>query len=183
MLKSKSDVAKKTLQQEQGDTLPQLAAGPERFERELVAFFVETANALGIPRSVASIYGTVFASAAPLGFREIEERLDFSKGSISQGVRVLREMGALRTIAVPGGRREFFVPEESLRELVGQYLENRLRGQLIMASKRLAVIARLVPSDATEAQVLRRRLKYLRGWSSKARALLPVAKTFLNLGK
>lgn len=65
------------------------------FERAMVDFFVDAADLLGVPRSVAAIYGIVFASAVPLSFADIEARLDISKGSVSQGLRVLREVGAV----------------------------------------------------------------------------------------
>ena len=55
------------------------------FERELVGFFVDAADVLGVPKSVAAIYGVCFASAQPLSFGDIVARLDMSQGSISQG--------------------------------------------------------------------------------------------------
>ena len=61
-----------------------------------MAFFLEAADILGVPKSVAAIYGICFASPQPLGFSEIQARLDISAGSISQGLRVLREIGALK---------------------------------------------------------------------------------------
>lgn len=72
------------------------------FERQVVDFFVSAADLLGVPKSVASIYGIVFASPVPLSFAEIEARLDISKGSVSQGLRVLREVGAIKP--ADGGR-------------------------------------------------------------------------------
>ena len=79
-------------------------AGGERpaaaveFEGGVVAFFTEAAGLLGVPKSVAAIYGLTFASPEPLTFAQIEERLDLSKGSVSQGLRVLREIGALKVV-------------------------------------------------------------------------------------
>lgn len=66
------------------------------FEESLVAFFLEAAVILGVPKSLAAIYGVIFASPEPLSFSEVQERLDISAGSISQGLRVLHEVGALR---------------------------------------------------------------------------------------
>ena len=57
------------------------------FEVAVVDFFVGAAHLLGVPKSVAAIYGIVFASAAPLSFADIAARLDLSQGSISQGLR------------------------------------------------------------------------------------------------
>lgn len=67
----------------------------------MVSFFIDAADMLGVPKSVAAIYGICFASPEPLSFSDINERLDISSGSISQGLRVLREVGALK-VAEPG---------------------------------------------------------------------------------
>lgn len=67
----------------------------------IVAYFVDAAALLGVPKSVAAIYGTCFASSEPLSFSEIQERLDLSAGSISQGLKLLREMGALKIVDHP----------------------------------------------------------------------------------
>lgn len=66
------------------------------FEEAVVSYFVEGAEVLGVPKSVAAIYGICFASPEPLSFSEINGRLEISSGSISQGLRVLREVGALK---------------------------------------------------------------------------------------
>lgn len=71
-------------------------------EEALVGFFIDVADLLGVPKSVAAIYAVCFASAEPLSFSEINERLELSAGSISQGLRVLRETGALKVAAGNG---------------------------------------------------------------------------------
>lgn len=157
-------------------------AGVVAFEAALVDFFVDAANLLGVPKSVAAIYGIVFASAAPLSFAEIESRLDISKGSISQGLRVLREVGALKEVSSKTDRAELFTPDVELRKLIQRFLEQRLQKQLESGKSRLSGLQRSVPElKAADAETLRKRLKYLQAWHDKARALLPVAKTFLKL--
>ena len=49
------------------------------FETEVVGFFVDAADLLGVPKSVAAIYGIIFASPQPISFASIEARLDISK--------------------------------------------------------------------------------------------------------
>ena len=81
------------------------------FARALVELFGDAATVLGIPWSIAAIYAVIFASPRPLSFADIEERLQISKGSVSQGLRVLREFGAVQIVndggqkANGGGRR------------------------------------------------------------------------------
>jgi len=151
------------------------------FEKAMVAFFVDAADLLGVPKSVAAIYGIVFASPGPLSFADIEARLDISKGSVSQGLRVLKEVGALKEVSTKEDRAELFTPDLEMRKLIGRFLENRLQKQLTAGSSRLEAIAKSVPGRNGQAAELRERLRSLQAWHSKARKLLPVARTFLKL--
>lgn len=152
------------------------------FEVAMVGFFVDAADLLGVPKSVAAIYGIVFASPEALSFAEIESRLDISKGSISQGLRVLREVGAVKEVSVKTERAERFTPDVELRKLITRFLEQRLQRQLDAGKNRLTGLSRSLPDlKAAETETLRKRLKYLQAWHDKARALMPIAKTFLKL--
>lgn len=68
----------------------------ESFERECVDFFADVVGVLGVPRSMGQIYGLLFASPRPLSFTDITEKLDISRGSASQGLKALRDLGAIR---------------------------------------------------------------------------------------
>jgi len=146
-------------------------------------FFLEFAEVLAVPKSVAAIYGICFASPSPLSFSEVRERLDISAGSISQGLRVLREVGALKVVTNPPDHRECFTPDLEMRKLIAHYLEERLEKQLKSGRGRLEAIAKSVPvGNNGSTKVLKARLKSLQGWHRKARALLPIARTVLKLG-
>jgi len=162
-----------------------LAAGraPEvvAFDEQVVDFFVSAADELGVPKSVAAIYGIVFASPLPLSFADIEQRLKISKGSISQGLRVLREMGALKEVSTSAHRAELFTPDLELRRLVARFLENRLEKQLSAGSHKLAALSRGVPGNSGEAAELKKRIRSLSDWHTKATALLPLVRTVLKI--
>lgn len=151
------------------------------FDAQIVEFFVDTAEMLGVPKSVAAIYGIVFASPLPLSFADIEQRLDISKGSISQGLRVLREVGALKEVSSAADRAELFMPDLELRKLVARFLENRLEKQLHTGSTRLAALGKNVPGSGAEAAELKRRLKSVSDWHSKARGVLPLVRAVLKV--
>lgn len=153
------------------------------FEGQVVEFFTNAADLLGVPKSVAAIYGIVFASPEPVSFAEIAARLDISKGSISQGLRVLREVGALKEVSSETDKTELFEPDLEMRKLVGRFLENRVQNQLEAGNSRLAALKKSVAQRRDDdSEVLKKRLKSLTDWHSKARALMPLAKTFLKLG-
>ena len=153
------------------------------FEESVVAFFLDAATMLGVPKSVAAIYGICFASPTPVGYSEVRERLDISAGSISQGLRVLREIGALKVVVTPPDHRECYTPDLEMRKLIAHYLEERLEKQLKSGRGRLEAIVKSVPTGNNgSTKILKTRLKSLQTWHSKARALLPIARTVLKLG-
>jgi HTH-type transcriptional regulator, glycine betaine synthesis regulator len=175
------------------------AAEVVAFEETVVSFFLDAADLLGVPKSVAAIYGICFASPRPLSFVDINDRLEISQGSISQGVRVLRDMGALRVVLpaeFAGGsaqwaepellrdarRKEFYTPDLELRKLAERWIAQRLEKQLKSGRNRLQAMKEAIPPDQNgSAKELKARLKYLESWHVQSRALVPVIKTFLKL--
>ena len=152
------------------------------FEREVVAFFLDAADILGVPKSVAAIYGLCFATPQPLCFGDLNARLEISAGSISQGVRILREVGALKVVGAHD-RREFLVPDLELRKLALRYVEERVTKQLDAGKTRLQAMKSALPSDQIgQSKELKARLKYLQSWHDKSRAVVPLLKGFLNVG-
>ena len=151
------------------------------YEEEMIRFFVDAADLLGVPKSLAAVYGIVFATPEPLSFSEIAARLNFSNGSVSQALRVLKEMGAIRRAedglqtaegglrtTEDGGRRSEgggrtsdgggrasararFVRDVELRKLVGRFIEQRLEKQLDAGSTRLDALKRSVPAGDKHA--------------------------------
>jgi len=152
------------------------------FDEAVVGFFYDAANMLGVPKSLAAIYGICFSSPEPLGFVEIEARLDLSAGSISQGLKLLREVGALKAVRLERDRREVFTPDLEMRKLIEHWLAERLQRQLKFGRGRLQAMGRAVPGGRSEsAKALRERLKYLQNWHDKASSLLPFIRTVLRL--
>ncbi len=131
---------------------------------------------------MAAIYGICFASPVPLSFAEIEQKLDLSKGSISQGLRLLRGVGALNEVSAPTDRVERFEPDIELRKLILHYLEQRVERQLEGGKQRIRVIKAAIPrTEPDAAKRLAARVDTLEGWHSKSRSLLPVMKAALRI--
>jgi len=72
------------------------ASGLLPVEVEVIQLFVQFSRTVGQPRSIAEIYGLLFVSHQPLTLDDLVERLRLSKGSASQGLKYLRELGAVR---------------------------------------------------------------------------------------
>ncbi len=152
------------------------------FEAEITAFFTEAADLLGVPRSIAAIYGVVFASPVPVSFADIVARSGVSKGSVSQGLRTLREIGALKEVSAPADKAELFEPDLEMRKLIARYIENRLDRQMKGGRDRLAHLDESLKALPTaERRQLALRVERLQSWHSRTRKLLPVIRTFLKL--
>lgn len=151
------------------------------FETQVVDFFVSLSELLGTPKSVAAIYGIIFASPEPLSFAHIEERLNISKGSVSQGLRMLRDVGAVQEVSGPHDKAELFEPDTELRRMIERFLDTRVKSELQDGAKRLTNLKVAAARLTGDTKVLQQRVKKLQTWHDRARALLPFARTFLKL--
>jgi DNA-binding transcriptional regulator GbsR (MarR family) len=152
------------------------------FEQAMVELFVDAAELLSVPKSVAAIYGIVFASPVPLSFADIESRLDISKGSVSTGLRLLREVGAVKEVSTEADKAELFEPELEMRKLAAHFIEHRLQRQLDSGKGRLKRLSEGAGAfERGHQKVIRDRLQTLQRWDKRTRALLPIVRTFLKL--
>jgi DNA-binding transcriptional regulator GbsR (MarR family) len=152
------------------------------FEAAMVDFFVDAADLFGVPRSLAAIYGIVFAAPAPLSFAEIAARLDLSQGSISQGLRALRDVGAVVEVSTDADSTDLFAVDTEMRQLIGRFLKSRVERQLNGDAERLAGLkTRLAALPAADRKKLSPRLQKLQRWHDRTRRLLPLVRAFLQL--
>lgn len=166
-----------------------------KFEEECVDFFAETVQVFGVPRSVGQIYGLLFATPDPLSFSDIVERLEISKGSASQGLHLLRTLGAVFLAEqLPGGsserqlglavsessRREYYSPELQLRKLVSGVIGERL-GPLTSTGKlRLRRLREIAESGNLGSGFKLDRVRQLETWRRRSMAVLPVLNALLG---
>ncbi len=140
---------------------------------------------LGMPKSYGEIYGLIYATAEPLGFGEIHERLSLSKGSVSGGLKALKEIGAVKVAPMGEERRERYEPETELRKLVLAYLEERIEPQIHANAIRMDRLENLLKeSDGTDVarstKMLQARLGKLASWRKKASGIIPWIARFLG---
>jgi DNA-binding transcriptional regulator GbsR (MarR family) len=153
-------------------------------EREVIEWFVEFAGLLGVPASVGQIFGLLYLAGRALPFESFVERLEISKGSASQGLRLLRGLGVVRVVTVPGDRREFYWAETSPTKLVSAFLEEKVLPSLQASSARLDALEKKLAADAggrAGDSVLPQRVDRLRKWNQAARRFLPVVVSLTNL--
>ena len=163
---------------------PAGAAPLNPVEVEVIHLFVQLSRALGQPPSVAEIYGLLFVSPRPLPQDEFFERLNLCKGTASQGLRYLLDLGAVRMVYVAGDRRVHYEAVAELRNLAGRFLRQRVLTNFEDSGTRLARIAveaQKLPDE--ERQIAVARHKTLKVWEKNVKRVLPLVMKILGNGR
>lgn len=151
-------------------------------EREVLDFFVHLGKYLSLPRTVGEIYGFLFATGEKHTLDSLVGRLGISKGSASQGLRALREAGAVRVSYVPGDRKDYYQAEVEFPALVRTFLQEHFSARLDHAGAWLDRLQETVVDPKNCApEGLADRVGDLQSWHRKARRLVPLVKTFLKV--
>jgi DNA-binding transcriptional regulator GbsR (MarR family) len=161
--------------------VPEPAARLNPLETEVIDLFVQLSRLLGQPRSLAEIYGLLFISARPLAMDDLIERLHLSKGSASQGLKYLRNLGAVRTVYVAADRRAHYEAIAELRKLATRFLRDQIVPHLDNGQARLERIAGMVKQLPSEDRArVNGRVKMLQSWERNGRRFLPLVVKILG---
>jgi DNA-binding transcriptional regulator GbsR (MarR family) len=154
----------------------------DEWEIAVIDLFLNAANSFGLPKSYGQIYGLLFCRDQSLSMDEVMKLLEISKGSASQGLRALRQLGAVSSIFEPGDRKERFIAEIRLRKLVGGFLREQADPHLEKGVARLKQIEDLLGKvdgqDSHNRGV--RRHEILSGWHRQMSRLLPWVKMIVG---
>ena len=150
-------------------------------EVEAIQLFVRFASLLGQPRSVAEIYGLLFMSEKSLTMDTLIDRLDMSKGSASQGLKYLQDLGAVRTVSVATDRRTHYEAVAELRKLAARFLDQQIQSHLENSDTLLEGIAAKSGSlpDKQRQHVIQR-IELLRRWQRTGKDIMPLVMTMLG---
>lgn len=144
-------------------------------EREVIALFVRMADVLNLPRSVGEIYGMLFISTEPLCLDDCRIRLNISKGSTSQGLKILRSFGAIRTVYIPGDRKDYYVAETSLRKIASGFASEQIQPHVAGGKERIGRIRELLDEhESDDRGQLQDKIDLLENWQNRAGKTLPL---------
>jgi DNA-binding transcriptional regulator GbsR (MarR family) len=133
---------------------------------------------LGLPKSVGLIYGAVFVSTRPIEAGEICKKLKISRGSVSQGLKFLKELGAIRVEGHNGTRAENFVVEDHLRKAVETFVTKKIGPAFAELGDEVVRMEK--DPNLNLPQELREKLETIRRWHSHGQLLLPLVTGFLR---
>jgi HTH-type transcriptional regulator, glycine betaine synthesis regulator len=162
---------------------------PEVFDRKLalsdleaesVGVFIGFLKLVGLPKSIGEIYGLLFVSPRALAMDEIMERLGMSLGAASQGLKVLRSVGAVRTVYKRGDRRDHYEADLELSRFATAFLRDEVRPRLQGALERVGTMEEMAGEmEEGDGEEARERLRRLRHWLEKGERMMPWILRFL----
>ena len=79
----------------------------------------------GFRRQLGRIWAVLFLSDRPLAAPDLCERLRISTGLLSMSLAELRRWGVVRSVEIPGDRKEHFEAETNVWKLVSRVLRER----------------------------------------------------------
>lgn len=159
---------------------PVAIAPLSELEVESIEMFIGFFKLIGLQKSIGEIYGLLFVSPRALSMEEVVERLGISLGAASQGLKVLRGVGAVKTVYMPSDRRDHFVADLELSKFATAFIKEELQPRLDRALERIdameAMAAGMVPK---ERRATRERLERLKHWLERGEKMLPWILRFL----
>ena len=136
----------------------------------------------GFRRQLGRVWAVLFLSDRPLAAPELCERLQISTGLLSMSLAELRRWGVVRSVDVPGDRKEHFEAETHVWRMVARVLRERekraVEAALAAFERALAEVKAALsdvdPGVKTAARFKARRLEQLADLSRAALSVLRV---------
>lgn len=132
---------------------------------KLLEAWVVAADELGLPRSLGKLYGLLYIVEKPLSAKECANLLKISRSSAGEGLRALRDIGAIKVAFRLGERSERFVTEPDLGVLVRAIISGRILPVLRSLSDRIAT------ENSSGDLMSEARVKKLARWVAKVEML------------
>jgi DNA-binding transcriptional regulator GbsR (MarR family) len=144
----------------------------------------------GVNRSVAQIHALLYLSDRPLHADEIVDQLNLARSNVSTGLKELQAYGIVRRVHVEADRRDHFVAEADLWEMLMRIVAERKRREVDPTIALLAELAARLERDETAPRHVRERItrmhefiSTLSGWYEQVRVLpKPTLVTLMKLG-
>lgn len=145
----------------------ELKEGKERFIQSWGAL----GSSWGISRTMAQIHALLLVSPEPLCAEDIMDELQISRGNANMNIRALIDWGLVYKELKPGERKEFFVAEKDMWEVVKSIITQRKKKELEPMLKVLDEISE-VEGNTPEAAEFQEIIKEIKLFSNKADSTL-----------
>ena len=144
----------------------------------------------GVNRSVSQIHALLYLSDAPLTAEAIVDTLGLARSNVSTALKELQGYSIVRRVHVEGDRRDHFVAESDLWEMLMRIVAERKRREIDPTIAMLGELAERLAKDETAPPQLRERIGRMHefigtlgGWYEQVRVLpKPTLVTLMKMG-
>lgn len=98
--------------------------------RQFILHWGEMGTEWGVNRSVAQLHALLYLADRPLHAEEICERLGLARSNVSNGLKELQSYGIVRRVHVEGDRRDHFVADTDLWNMLMKITAERKRREI-----------------------------------------------------
>ncbi len=143
-------------------------------------------QSLGLGRVVGQIYAYLYFSREARGLADMQHSLHISKGAASMCVRQLEQWGAVRKVAVPGDRRDYYQANDWFGKVLKNVLTDVIARRFADRESFYAGLEAILENDGTEdparTDFIRDRLAHIRRFEDKSRQMWqnPLLQRFLR---
>ncbi|RZF66414.1 MarR family transcriptional regulator [Sphingomonas populi] len=144
----------------------------------------------GVSRSVAQVHALLYLSDRPIDAEAIVESLGLARSNVSTALKELQGYGIVRRVHVEGDRRDHFVAETDLWEMLMRIVQERKKREIDPTIALLGELAERLKGDTTAPAQVRERvvrmhefIGTLGTWYEQVRVLpKPTLVTLMKLG-
>lgn len=126
--------------------------------RAFILHWGEMGTQWGVNRSVAQIHALLYLSDQPITAEAISDALGHARSNVSTAMRELQGYGIVRRVHVEGDRRDHFVAETDLWEMLMRIVAERKRREVDPTVAMLAELAKRLAKDDSAPPLLRERV-------------------------
>jgi len=159
--------------------------------RSFILHWGEMGTEWGVNRSVAQVHALLYLSNRPLHAEEICEALNLARSNVSNGLKELQSYGIVRRVHVEGDRRDHFIAETDLWEMLMKLSAERKRREIDPTIQLLGELSESLDGREDVPQHVRDRIGRmhefigtLTGWYADVRGLpKPTLVRLMKLGR
>ena len=110
--------------------------------RSFILHWGEMGSQWGVNRSVSQIHALLYLSDRPLHAEEVCEKLKLARSNVSNGLKELQSYSIVRRVHVEGDRRDHFVADTDLWDMLMKITAERKRREIDPTIQFLGELAR-----------------------------------------
>lgn len=146
--------------------------------RAFILHWGEMGTHWGVNRSVSQVHALLYLSDSPLTAEDIVDALALARSNVSTALKELQAYGIVRRVHVEGDRRDHFVAETDLWDMLMRIAAERKRREIDPTIAILAELSERMGRDESVPHHIRKRvtrmhefMSTLSGWYDQVRVL------------